>query len=296
MIDRVVGALDDYVAEHGYGRLGGGVVTFFGVGSILSTLFGTIWFRLTSVTAVAVAGVLVLLMGIAERRRLYARIERDAGMINRYVNLVNPQKPFHVKKWRQSVEIAPNGDCVIRIEQKISPVSDAEPHFVKLNCIYYGSVSLGDRAKRRVKHYAHFRNGGGKNRNVRAYSTYSWAQSADGNPKHNVIVHLTSKVQEGDTVTVEWHWPKFSADLRSARSPELFDVLFTNQVIDFRYEIRVKDAGGVQPAVTRRGLRTVDEHWEGDDYVVVFAARRPDLGTCIGVELDMQPRSRKQAV
>ncbi|WP_410623195.1 hypothetical protein [Amycolatopsis sp. cmx-8-4] len=296
MIERLIGVLDDYVAEHGYGRLGGAVVTFLGVGGALSTLFGATWFRLVSVTVLAVAAVLVLLLGIAERRRLYARIERDANMINRYVNLVEFENPFHVKKWRQTVEIAANGDCVIRIEQTISPIEDAEPHFVKLNSIYYGSLSLGDRAKRRVKQYAYFRNGGGRNRDVRAYSTYSWAQSADGRPKHSVVVHLASGVRNGDVVTVEWRWPKFSSDLRTARSAELFDVLFTNRVIDFRYEIRLKDVAGVQPAITRRGLRAVDEHWDGDDYVVAFAAKSPAPGTRIGVELDMQPRTKKQAV
>jgi hypothetical protein len=83
-------------------------------------LFGTTWFQLVGVTMVAIAAVLVLLLGIAERRRLYARIERDADMINRYVNVINLRNPFHVKKWRQSVEIAANGDCVIRIEQILS--------------------------------------------------------------------------------------------------------------------------------------------------------------------------------
>ncbi|MFF1613716.1 hypothetical protein ACFVYA_38635 [Amycolatopsis sp. NPDC058278] len=296
MIEKLIGVLDDYVAEHGYGRLGATVMTVLGVGGVLSTLFGTTWFRLISVTVVAIAAVLVLLLGIAERRRLYARIERDANMINRYVDLVSIQNPFHVKKWHQTVVISANGDCVISIEQTISPVDDAEPHFVKLNSIYYGSMPLSERAKRRVKQYAFFRNGGGKNRNVRAYSTYSWVLSVDGKPKHNVVVHLTSRVRNGDVVTVEWRWPKFSADLRSARSAELFDVLFTNQVIDFRYEIRLKDVGGVQPAITRQRLRSIDERWDGDDYVVVFSAKNPAPGTRIGVELDMQPRTKKQAV
>ena len=94
-----------------------------------------------------------------------------------------------------------------------------------------------------------------------------------------MVVHLTSRVQAGDVVTVEWRWPKFSADLRSARSSELFDVLFTNRVVDFRYEIRLKDVGGVQPAITQQRLRTFGEHWDGDDYVVVFSARNPAVGT-----------------
>lgn len=296
MIEKWIGALDGYVAEHGYGRMGRAVLAFLGLGGALSTLFGTMWFRLVSVTFGMVMVVLVLLLGIAERRRLYARIERDANMINKYVKLLASENPFEVKKWRQVVEISANGDCAIKIEQTIAPVAGADPHFVRLNSVYYGSMSLGERAKRRVKHYAHFRNGGGRSRDVRAYSTYSWDQSADGKPKHNVVVHLTSRVQSGDVVTVEWRWPKFSADLRSARSSELFDVLFTNRVVDFRYEIRLKDVGGVQPAITQQRLRTFGEHWDGDDYVVVFSARNPAIGTRIGVELDMQPRTKKQAV
>lgn len=294
MADRVIGTLDNYVAEHGYGRLGGSVMTFLGVAGVLSTLFGTTWFRLVSVTLVAVAAVLVLLLGIAERRRLYSRIERDAEMINRYVNAIHQQNPFRVKKWRQTVVVEANGDCVIRVEHALSQVSAAEPHFVKLNSIYYGSVFLTDRARRRVKHYAYFRNGRGKARDVRAPSTYSWTQSEDGRPKHDVNVHLTGAVSDGDVVTVEWRWPKFSADLRDARSSEVYDVLFRNQVNDFRYEIRLKDVAGVQPAVTRRRLRTVEERWDDDDYVVAFTLKNPLVGSRVGVELDMKPRSRKQ--
>jgi hypothetical protein len=111
-----------------------------------------------------------------------------------------------------------------------------------------------------------------------------------------VTVHLTGRVADGDVVTVEWRWPKYSADLRAARSSELFDVHFKNQVIDFRYEIRLKDVAGVQPAITRRGLRTVEERWDGDDYIVAFALRRPAVGSQAGVALDTNPRSRKQAV
>ena len=139
MIEKWIGALDDYVAEHGYGRMGGAVLAFLGLGGALSTLFGTVWFRLVSVTFGMVMVVLVLLLGIAERRRLYARIERDANMINKYVKLLASENPFEVKKWRQVIEISANGDCVIKIEQDDCARCGGGPAFRKTE---FGSTTV----------------------------------------------------------------------------------------------------------------------------------------------------------
>lgn len=293
MLDKLIEILDEYVAAHGYGRLGLTVVTFLSFAGLLSSLLGTTWLRMVSVTILAVAAVLVLLLGIAERRRLYSRIERDAGLINKYVRIIQHEKPFKFKQWRQFVEIAPNGDCRIRIQVTMSPADGHEPHFVILNSIYYGSMTLTDRAKRRVRYDSYFRNKGGASRDTRANSTYSWTLSHEGKPRHNVVVHLGGKVEDGDIVTVEWRWPRFSADLRALRSSELFDVFFTTEVLDYRYEIRIKDARGVQPAITRRGVRTFTQKWDDDDYVIVFSGRRPATWSNLGVEVDMKPRAKK---
>lgn len=293
MISDVLDALDGYVARNGYGKSLATALTVVSIVSFVSALFGTTWLRAVVAFLMLVAVVLFVLLGIAERRRLHSRIELDADTINRYVQFIGQRSPFTIRSWTQVVTIGKAGDVSIRREMTLSHADDTEPHFLRANVSYYGTVHLTDSMKRRVNVEVYRRNPADGDRGTRVHRTYSWSTTGSGKPSMDVVVHLDGGLEEGEVVIVEWDWPRYSEDLRSARSTELFDVVFRRPVDDFRYEIRLKDCGGVTPVIARRGQIDVSGNWDDKEYVVRFGQSNPAVGVPVGVVIDMNPGRRK---
>lgn len=290
LINEIFDPLDEYVARNGYGKLFAGLVTILSVISFTSVLLGTVWLRTATTFVLLIAIIVLTILGVIERRRLHDRIELDADTINRYVDFIAQRAPFHIRKWQQLVEIEKNGDVLIRREVHVSRADDSEPHFLKVNAVYYGTTNLTPAARRRVKADAYRSNPTDGDRGTRAHRTYSWSVTPAGRPRHEVVVHLDGGLEDDEVVTVEWRWPRYSEDLRSCRSTELFDVRFGRSVTEFAYTIRLKNCGGVQPVVQRRGVPSVNQSWSNDDYIVTFGESNPVLGTSVGVVIDMNPR------
>jgi hypothetical protein len=285
--------MDEYVARNGYGKFLSTGLTILSVVGFVSALVGSTWLRAVTTFLALVAAVLLILLGIAERRRLHGRIERDADTINRYVKFIDQRTPFHIQVWKQVVTISRNGDAVIRREMTLTRADDSEPHFLRANVSYYGSVRLSESMKRRVNIEAYRMNPADGDRETRARWTYSWSTTTAGKPSLDVVVHLDGGIEEGEVVVVEWSWPRYSEDLRADRDTELFDVVFRRDVAEFQYEIRLKDCGGVIPAIGSRGGIGFTRRSEAGDYVVGFGQSKPALGANVGVVIDMNPHGGK---
>jgi hypothetical protein len=288
LISDVLEALDGYVARNGYGKALTTSLAIVSALSFVSALFGSTWLRAVVAFLMLLAVLLLVLLGITERRRLHDRIELDADTINRYVGFIGQRSPFMIRSWTQVVTIARNGDAVIRREMSLSRADDSEPHFLEAKLSYYGKVKLTDAMKRRVNVDTYRSNPADGDRGTRAHRTYSWSATPAGKPRMDVVVHLDGGIEEGEVIVVEWSWPRYSEDLRTFRSTELFDVVFRRTVSEYRYEIRLKDCGGVEPVIGRRGV-TFTARWQGDDYVVTFGQSNPAVGGAVGVEVDMNP-------
>jgi len=291
MIGELVEALDEYVARNGYGKLVTSVLTIITVVSLFGTLFGTVWLRAATAIVLVAAISVLLLLGIAERRRLRTRIERDADTINRYVDFVEHHSPVSIKIWKQVIEIGKNGDSVITCDITLREAEDSEPHFVKASSIYYGKAGLTEATRRKVRVHAYRMSSPDADPGTRAHVTYSWSNAGNGRPKHDVVVHLDGGIESGERIVVVWHWPKYCEDLRSYRSSEAFEAFFGFAVDEFEYQIRLKDCGRVQPVVNRRGI-TATHGWDNrhkGDYVVTFGGSNPPQGKSVGVVIDMDP-------
>jgi hypothetical protein len=294
MISEMVEGLDEYVARNGYGKLFTTLLATISVVTLLSALFGALWLR-AATALVLVAGIVVLLLlGIAERRRLRGRIERDADTINRYVDFIDHHAPVKIRVSKQIVEIEKNGDSVITWDITLRQADDSEPHFVKASFTYYGKANLTDATRRRVWVSAYRMSTPDADPGTRAHVTYSWSNAKNGRPKHDVVVHLDGGIEEGERIVVVWHWPKYCDDLRSFRSSEIFEAFFGFAVDEFQYEIRLKECGRLQPVVNRRGIAAThgwDKRHKGD-YIITFGGTHPAQGKSVGVEIDMDPWRR----
>lgn len=288
MLQTILEMLDDYVARNGFGKLFAGGLSTLAVAGVFGSLFGAPWLRVATSVLLGCAVILLVTLLIAERRRLYHRLVRDAHMLARYTAAL-PQD-IQVLDWSQEVTINAKGDAIIQRTVRLASAADDKPHYLNVNTVYYGSRELTQAAKRRVRVTAHRLAPGGEEREIRTTFTYIWTASRTNNPRNDVLVHLEGGVEEGEKVIVRWEWPAFSADLMSGRSGEDFDVYFRVVVAKFDYTIRLRDVSpGKPPSVSKKGPITLTHGSEQKDYVIKFSGVLPAAGNTQGIRIDTQP-------
>lgn len=286
-LNSVVGELEIVVHRFGYLRTLSGTITVLTVSGVLGQVFGIAWLRVFFATAAAALFVLASLISFAGTEKLRARKVITEGLLHKYADALRNDSPLAIREWHQEVVIETNGDAHITRKLVLESAADELPRYLSVNMVYYGSDELTERRRRQVVCTALHAGPEDTNSGTRATATSSWRLSSNDKPKLEVYVHLGDVVEAGDLITVEWQWPRFSADLMSGNAPENFDVLFDKKVGRFEHRVVFREAGRDQRMRIRNlGASNLDKQRIGHDLVVSFSADEPQLGRRFGFVAD----------
>ncbi|GAA1273335.1 hypothetical protein GCM10009665_71400 [Kitasatospora nipponensis] len=150
-----------------------------------------------------------------------ALVEERARVLNRYAaRVMNESGPgaFWIEDWEEEVQVSKGGDTTIDRWLTIR-VGDS-PLYSCWNAAYQTLGNVTDRARRRVRSYAHAFDDHTKRQGLRYDVTDRW----DGN-KNRIFVHFPDPVPAHDArgVQVSWSWPAYSAALLRGDGAEDFE-------------------------------------------------------------------------
>jgi hypothetical protein len=288
----LIAELEDLVFRHGYVRVLSATIAALGSVGLLGQLLGLNWLR---TTFASIAGILFILAGtisFAGTQKLRSRVRRSEELLHKYADAlaVRTPDPISVQEWMQEVTVEDNGDAFCRRVLVLHGADDGIPRFLSVNLVYYGSTLLTERSRRLVQCKAFHAGADDIGQKTRAIATSIWSTSSNGKPRLEIYVHLGTVVQEGDVVTVEWTWPKYSVDLMSGTDPETFDVLFKKEIAKFEHRVIFRnikrDSGFIVRNQGAQGLRRIRQ---GKDVVVEFSAANPKMAQRMGFVADYQP-------
>ncbi|MGC7095783.1 hypothetical protein ACPZ19_14015 [Amycolatopsis lurida] len=286
-LNSVIGELEIVVHRFGYLRALSGTITVLTVSGVLGQVFGITWLRIFFATAAAGLFVLAGLISFAGTEKLRSRKVITEGLLHKYADALRNDSPLAIREWQQEVVIETNGDAHITRKLVLESAADELPRYLAVNMVYYGSDELTERRRRQVACKALHAGQEDTSAATRATATSAWRLSSNGMPKLEVYVHLGDVVEAGDLITVEWQWPKFSADLMDGKAPESFDVLFAKKVGRFEHRVVFREAGRDQRMkIVNRGASNLDKQRIGHDLVVSFSAVEPELGRRFGFVAD----------
>jgi hypothetical protein len=265
-----------------------GLLTFAG---LLGTIFGNQAIRVGAFVVVIMFVLSVMLLLMADRRRLKRDYEVQRAQLARYCddvidNTADPE--ISIEHWRQSVYVRPNGD--VREVLNLKAVALMEKvHFVRLSA---GSRwDQPEKYRRDVKVVA---------RSITANGTpgphWNVTTSWQSTRKIISIPHLRQAISRGEDVTFEVmrHWPGKCLPLMRGREAEDFTLRTTNhlqvQSIEYRVVLpRGFDAiheliGSTEPDVT---ISAETEYDEENRKVLVWRSGRLPTATTVGMRIEL---------
>lgn len=285
----VVADLERVVHRNGYLRVLTVTITLLGLVGLLGQLLGLPWLRFAYGTLAAILFVLASAVSFAGTQLLRERVTRSETVLHSYADALNANHPLEIWEWKQDVFIEPNGDASMRRHLVLGAASsDGPPRHLRISVLYYGKTAMTDRDKRRVSvKVLHTEATGTNNTGIRVASTSTWKASSSGEPQLDVYVHLGEYVKRGDVVMVEWDWPRYSADLMSGRSSEIFDVLFDKEVENFTHTVTFRSlADPSRLQIQERNAPDLERIENGKDVTIRFAAANPELHKLYGFIAD----------
>ncbi|GAB3153555.1 hypothetical protein GCM10027258_56210 [Amycolatopsis stemonae] len=283
----LVADLEEYVFRHGYFRALAGALASLGTVGLLGQILGLTWLRITFATLAAGLFVLVSAISFAGTQRLRSQLKHIEQLLHTYADQMHSSSPLAVREWRQEVVVDENGDARCRRELVLDAASNGTLRYVSVNLVYYGSTRLTNRARRKVQCKAFHAGEDDTEERTRANATSVWTFSREGKPRLDIYIHLGSVVQAGDLVTVEWDWPGFSADLMNGTSPESFDVLFAKEIGQFEHRVIFRNIRYPNAfKVRNQGAQNLQRLRRGQDVIVEFSAREPEMNQRMGFVAD----------
>ena len=195
------------------------MITVLTVSGVLGQVFGITWLRVFFASAAAVMFVLAGLVSFAGTEKLRSRKAIAEGLLHKYADALRTDSPLAIREWHQEVVIETNGDAHITRKLVLESAPDQLPRYLSVNMVYYGSAELTERRLVQVACTALHAGPEDTSAGTRATATSAWRSSSNDKPKLEVYVHLGDVVEAGDVITVEWQWPKFSADLMNGETP-----------------------------------------------------------------------------
>ncbi|AIG79868.1 Putative membrane protein [Amycolatopsis japonica] len=283
----LIAEIEELVYRYGYIRVFGSAVAMLGTAGLLGQVLGIAWLRTTFATAAAFLFVVAALVSFAGGQKQRNKLTNAENILHGYADAMHTESPIVVKEWRQDVIIEDNGDAYCQRTLILDAAANGKPRYVSINLVYYGAGPLTDRARRKVVCKAFHAGAENSAERTRANATSTWKTARNGKPRLDVYVHLGTFVQDGDLVTVEWFWPKYSADLMSGAAPEAFDVVFDKEVSSFTHRVVFRNIRNPSLFTVRnQGARNFKKETQGRDVIVEFSATRPEMNQQMGFIAD----------
>jgi len=280
--------IEDLVFRYGYIRVFASAVAMLGTVGLLSQVLGIAWLRTTFATATAVLFVIAALVSFASVQKLQSRLRVTEDVLHTYIEELPRTAPISIRKWRQEIVIENSGDTWSRREVTMAESTGRHLRYLTFATVYYGSTKLTERDKKRIEHNVQHASSTSPENGIRVPTTSTWTESSDGKPKLTVYAHLGRAVEEGDVVTTEWYWPKYSTDFMKGRQPESFDTLFLTTVTHFEQKVvfrNLKDHAALK--IKTRSALEVERYREGRDTIIRFAGQEPAIGKRLGFVADL---------
>jgi len=228
--------LDSYISREEPATILKSLVGLMAFAGLLGTIFGNQAIRVGAFVVVIVFVVSVILLLLADRRRLQRECATHRDLVARYDNLVmesSPEPLISVEDWSQRVYVRSNGDVREVLTIKAVALRE-EVHFLRF---HMGSAwNQPERYRSKVEVYA--RSIGidgtvGPHWNV----TGSWLSAS----KMRSIVHLRSPLARGEEIRLEMIriWPAKCLPLMRDGAADTFTFRRTDRMPILRIEYQV---------------------------------------------------------
>jgi hypothetical protein len=202
---------------------------------LIGSLVGSVAIKAGGLVVVLLALTAVILILVADRRRLIREDDANVRLVAKYCDLLKTRFDtlWYVTKWDQQVTIEESGDT--KQVMTIHAIADCEYlDFFRLK------VGAGwnqpEKYRRRVKVSVRSVDIAGKG-GPQCEITAEWTSDN----KREVVVHLPSPVTKGNEfrVVMEWDWPGKCRPLMCDARPEEFCINFTRITQLLKYTIEV---------------------------------------------------------
>jgi hypothetical protein len=291
---RFIADVEELVFRHGYLRVFAATVAMLGSVGLLGEVLGMEWLRTTFASIAGGLFVIASAISFAGTHKLRTQAQHSEELLHRYADALagRTRKPIAVQEWMQEVTIEDNGDAFCRRVLVLHEANDNVPRYLSVNLVYYGTTPMSERDRRLVQYKAFHAGPEDIDQKTRANATSIWSTSANGKPKLDIYIHLGTIVQEGDVVTVEWTWPRYSVDLMSGAEPESFDVMFRKEISKFEHRVIFRNVKRDSAFVVRnQGAQGLRRLRQGKDVIVEFSAANPKMSQYMGFIADYSPDS-----
>lgn len=280
--------LEEVVYRYGHLRVFAAAIAALGSIGLLGQVLGLLWLRTTFATATGVLFTTAALVSFAGTQKLRNHTRGIEKLLHGYLDELPKTTPIAVRDLKQAIIIENNGDAWIRREVTMAESREHHRRYLALAITYYGQAKYTERDKRRVEYTVRHASSSAPEDGVRVPATSAWTLTSQDQPRLTVYAHLGRTVEEGDVVTIDWHWPRYSADLMKGGLSESFDTVFTTSVARFEYRVIFRnfknDSALKVKAPAAIGLTRFRE---GRDTILRFAGAHPVLGEKFGFTVDI---------
>lgn len=225
MLRSFVAWLDGYLDGEEPSAIVKAVVGILGFAALLGALLGDAAIRTGAIVAVLLVLLAIMLLLLADRRRLRSEIKTNRVLLTRYCDFITdrPRPVVKVRSWEQVASIEPNGDT--REVITVHGVVQRKLYFLPLR--FGAGWNQPDRYRRGVRvNVRSLRISG--DRGTSWAVTSSWM--TDG--RLDVLSHLHSPLASGTEIhlEMEWFWPGKCIPLVRKREPDEFAFRFSNPI------------------------------------------------------------------
>jgi len=281
--------LDDYLERTGIGGLIRGALGVLAFASLLSAIFGTIAIKAGALVIATMCLVGVLLMLTSHHRTLRAQAEEHRLLLSRYCDATTSgmTSPWHIHRWSEAIDIAPNGDALGSVTIHASVETEAL-HFLRV-CIG-PNWAQPERTRRKVRVSV-------AGLEIAGPGSSRWRETSLWQPdgRLEVLAHCVSTLPgPGDQIRLhlEYAWPGKCVPLMRHDRVDDFVCLFSRGLdqLDYRITLPV----GTRAKYDAIGLDRDKDSFDLSLYtakhkrpVVELVVRDIDADRCVGMRLDL---------
>lgn len=231
MLDSFIAWLDAYISREGPSSIVRAIVGLLAFAGLLGTLFHNQAVRTAAFVVVILCTLSSLLLLLTDRQRLLATNDTSRNLLSRYCDFITDNSPeplVAVERWRQRVELQPNGDALETLTLEAVALRE-KVYFIRLTagCRW----DQPDKYRRGVKVIARslaINNVPGPRWNV----TASWRSTQ----KMTSVLHLHQPAKRGERIRFEVTrtWPaKCQPMMRNGQHEDF--TLCTTSLLDIQH-------------------------------------------------------------
>ncbi|HEX6341264.1 hypothetical protein [Umezawaea sp.] len=288
MLQGFIDFLDDYLERTGISGLIRGVLGVLAFASLLSAIFGTIAIKAGALVIATMCLLGVLLMLTTHHRTLRAQANEHRLLLSRYCDVVTSRMnpTWHIHRWSEAVDIAPNGDVLGSVTIHASVEAEAL-HFLRV-CLG-PNWAQPERTRRKVRVSM-------TGLEIMGTGSGRWSETSRWQPdgRLEILAHCVSKPPGlGDQIRLrlEYEWPGKCVPLMRHDRLDEFVCLFSRDLDQLDYRITL-------PVGTRAKYDPVGLDKDNFDLslytakhkrpVVELVARDVDADHRVGMRLDLR--------